>query len=64
MENSEICPICGQEVDAPEGVDPHENMNFCDECQRYVCTDCYNPLDRMCDECYEAEQIAKESQVS
>jgi hypothetical protein len=51
-----ICPICGQEVEGAEGVDPEENMDFCDECQRYVCTDCYFHVDRMCEECYEKKE--------
>ena len=51
--DTEICPICGQEVEGAEGVDATENMVCCDECHRYVCFDCYNHLDRLCDECVE-----------
>jgi hypothetical protein len=52
MIDTAICPICGQEVDGGEpGIDATENMNFCEECQRYICTDCYWPIERRCEEC-------------
>jgi len=58
MIDIEICPICGQEVDngGDEAIDATENMNFCDECQRYVCTTCYCALDFMCEECLEKQE--------
>jgi hypothetical protein len=57
--DTEICPICGQEVDGGEpGIEATENMNFCDECQRHVCTDCYAPLDRMCYDCVAKKEEA------
>jgi len=56
MSETEICPICGQEVEAGGADDATKNMDFCDECQLYVCTDCYSHIDRMCISCVEEQE--------
>lgn len=58
-QTSEICPICGQEVEADGTDDARDNMDFCEECQRFICTDCYMAIDRLCAECL----ITEETQV-